>query len=286
MNYQGKLSLVTGGSSGIGLALAKQLAAQGSHVWLLARDPVKLDQACQEVLAARQSPDQKVGALSADVAQWDQVTKAVSDLTQQAGIPDLLFNCAGISQPGLFAEQDLTIYRQTMEINYFGTLNVTKALLPGMIQRRSGHIVNVSSIAGFLGVYGYSAYGPTKFAIRGLSDVMRFELAEHGIGVSVVFPPDTQTPQLEYENRYKPPILVELDKSNKVMTADGVADSILKGVARGRYVITPGGDSWLYFQLTNFFGLVYPVMDFMVAQARRAVQGHSGNGAAKDDSRH
>lgn len=285
MNYQGKLSLITGGSSGIGLALAKQLAAQGSNVWLLARDPQKLEQARQEVSAARQSQDQKVGTLTADVSQWDEVTKAAGDLVQQAGIPDLLFNSAGISQPGFFAEQDLDIFRKTMEINYFGTLYMTKALLPGMIQRRSGHIVNISSVAGFLGLYGYSAYGPTKFAIRGLSDSMRYELSEHGIGVSVVFPPDTQTPQLEYEIPYKPPILVELDKSNKIMTADSVAESILKGVARGRYTITPGGDSWLYFQLTNFFGLVYPVMDFMVAQGRRAVNSHNGNSAAKNDRR-
>jgi 3-dehydrosphinganine reductase len=159
-----------------------------------------------------------------------------------------------------------------MDVNYFGTLYAIQSLLPGMIARGSGHIVNLSSVAGILGVYGYSAYGPTKFAIRGLSDTLRYELAEHGIRVSVVFPPDTQTPQLEYENQYKPPLLVELDKNNKVLSAETVAKSILKGVARGQYIITPGFDSTLYYQLTNFFGLVYPVMEFMVAQARRAIR--------------
>jgi 3-dehydrosphinganine reductase len=169
-----------------------------------------------------------------------------------------------------------------IEINYFGTLHVLKAALPSMAARGSGYVVNISSLGGVLGVYGYSAYGPSKFAIRGLSDILRGELAEHGIGISVVFPPDTQTPQLEYETPFKPPVLVELDKSNKVLSAEAVANAILNGVARGRYVITPGFDSTLYFALTNFFGLVYPVMDMMVALARRTIRRAQGSVAAKD----
>lgn len=286
MDLQGKLSLVTGGSSGIGLALAKKLAAQGSHVWILARNPAKLEEACQEISDARQSTDQKINAVSADVSQFESISAAVDGIVKQAGTPDFLFNSAGIAEPGYVTQLDLDIYRKTMDINFFGTLYATRAVLPGMVQRGSGYIINISSIAGFLGLYGYSAYGPSKFAVRGLSDSMRYELAEHGIRVSVVFPPDTQTPQLDYENRIKPPIVVELDKANKVMTADAVADNILKGVAQKRYIITPGTDSSLYFKLTNFFGLVYPVMDLMVAQARRTLNGSNGNGAAKNNGRH
>ncbi len=272
MKYENKLALITGGSSGIGLALAQKLAAQGMRVWILGRDPAKLDAACQKIEAARRSPDQQVGTISADVTNFEQVSAALESFASSAGVPDLLVNCAGFAQPGLFAETAPDIFRQHMEINYFGTIHVIKALLPGMIRRGSGHIVNISSLAGMFGVYGYSAYGPTKFAIRGLSDTLRYELKEHGIGVSLVFPPDTQTPQLAYETPYKPPVLVELDKSNKVLSAEAVADAIVQGVARNRYIITPGFDSSLYFQLTNFFGLVYPVMDFMVAQARGALR--------------
>lgn len=286
MDLKGKLSLITGGSSGIGLALAKKLAAQGSHIWLFARDSNKLEAACQVISAACLDPTQKVGASSVDVSQYDQVTAAADKLIQNAGVPDLIFNSAGFAEPGYFSEQDLAIYRQAMDINYFGTLYTTRAFLPAMIQRRSGYIVNISSIAGFMGVYGYSSYSPSKFAVRGLSDIMRYELAEHGIHVSVVFPPDTQTPQLEYEQPFKPPVLVEIDKANKVMTADAVADAIIKGVSHGQYIITPGFDSSLYFKLTNFFGLVYPVMDFMIAQARRSLSRGNGNGAAKNNGRH
>ncbi len=286
LKFQGKSALITGGSSGIGLALAEKLSAQGANVCLLARDLSRLEAARQQVTAARLDSNQKIDIIQADVAAEEQVQAALSEYVQRSGVPDLLINSAGITQPGYFTELDLSIFRSLMEVNYFGTLNVLKALVPAMIKRGSGYIVNISSLVGFLSVYGYSAYGPTKFAVRGLTDTMRYELAEHGIRVSIVFPPDTQTPQLDYESQFKPPILVELDKSNKILQPDVVADAILKGVARGKYVITPGFDSSLYYHLTNFFGLVYPVMDFMVSQARRAVSRSNGNGAAQNDNSH
>lgn len=282
MDLKGKLCLVTGGSSGIGLALAKKLASQGSHVWLFARNPQKLEAACHEISTVCPDSSQKITATSVDVSQFDRVSAAAGEVIQRIGVPDLVINSAGVAEPGYFCEQDLSVYRQAMDINYFGTLYTTRAFLPGMIKRHSGHIVNISSIAGFMGVYGYSSYSPSKFAVRGLSDVMRYELAEHGIRVSVVFPPDTQTPQLEYEQSFKPPILVEIDKANKIMSAEAVAEAILKGVSRRQYVITPGFDSSLYFKLTNFFGLVYPVMDFMIAQARRSLPDRKENSAVNN----
>jgi 3-dehydrosphinganine reductase len=282
-----QLSLITGGSSGIGLALAKKLAARGANVWILARDQAKLDTACAEISASRQNSSQQVGSIAADITNLEQVSAALERFSTSTGVPNLLVNCAGFAHPGYFAEMDLDIFRATMDINYFGTLYVTKALLPGMIERRSGHIVNISSLAGLFGIFGYSAYGPSKFAIRGLSDIMRYELKEHGIRVSVVFPPDTQTPQLEYERPYKPPMTVELDKSSKVLSADAVASAILEGIIRERYIITPGFDSTLFYHLTNFFGIVYPAMDFMIALGRRSLRSRANpNGAANDDRSH
>lgn len=277
MDFAGKRALITGGSSGIGLALAKKLAAHGADVWILARDAARIETACAEIRAARRTESTRVGSITADVADAPGVGAALAEFAQREGAPDLLINSAGVTRPGYFTDLDLDVFREMMEINYLGTVAVIKALLPWMITRGSGYIVNVSSIAGFLSVYGYSAYGPSKFAVRGLSDVLRYELEEYGIRVSVVFPPDTQTPQLDFENPLKPPVLQKLDESNKVLTADAVAESILRNVARGRYIITPGFDSSLYFQLTNFFGLVYPVMGSMVRQARRAVGGAKNN---------
>lgn len=267
--FNGKLALVTGGSSGIGLAVAKKLAAQGANVVILGRDPNKLETARQELEASRLSPTQKVSTLQADVTDAAQIASLISN----DGAPDILINSAGVARPGEFENMGLDLFHWMMDINYFGTVNVTKSVLPGMIRRGSGHIVNISSIAGFLGTYGYTAYGATKFAIRGFSDALRNEIKPHGIHLSIVYPPDTKTPQLEEDNRYKMPLLVALEEGTEVMTAEAVADSILKGIARNRYVITPGWSSRFYYFLVGFlgWGLVYPIVDFFVADARSKV---------------
>ena len=277
-HFQGKTALITGGSSGIGLATALQLAESGANITLLARDPQKLAKACAEVRARCLSPQQKIETLTLDLTNVDHCAPALSAYCQEKGVPDYLFNFAGYAHPGEFKDLDLSIHRQTMEVNYFGTLNAIQAVVPFMIQKRSGTIVNISSIAGFLGIYGYSAYSPSKYAVRALSDVLRYELQEYGIRVSVVFPPDTQTPQLDYENQLKPEITKILDESNKVMTADAVAKSILKDTAKGKYNITPGFDSSFYFFLVNSVGgLTYFVMDRMIASARRRIQAGKNN---------
>jgi 3-dehydrosphinganine reductase len=283
MKFAGQRVLITGGSSGIGLALAKELARRGAHVYILARDPQKLQTACLELEAARQSSDQAVGTITADVANQAEVCDALRAFAEENGAPDLLINSAGVAHPGRFEDIPLETFRWMMEVNYFGTVHVIHALLPSMIQRRAGHIVNLSSVAGFLGVYGYSAYGPSKFAVRGLSDVLRCELAEYHIRVSVVFPPDTQTPQLDYENQYKPPILKKLDETNKVLTPEAVAEAILKGVARRKYIITPGFDSTLFYHMNNLLGnLSYRLMDFMLTQARRSLGAPGSHGSQQD----
>ncbi len=265
--FADKLALITGGSSGIGLALAKELAAQGARVWLTGRRKDALTAARLEVeRAAGRTPR----LFPADVSDYAQVEALLAEITHQDGVPDLVINSAGVTHPGYVQDIPLEIFRQMMDINYFGTVNVVKAVLPGMLARRSGQIVNISSGAGFLGVFGYSAYGASKYAVRGFSDVLRAEMKPHGIRVSIVFPPDTDTPQLAYETPFKPPETKAISGNAKVQSAEAVAAAILKGVARGRYIILPGFDIWLFYHLNNLLGnAVYPLMDWMVADARR-----------------
>lgn len=280
-SFHNQLALITGGSSGIGLALAVELTRLGASVWILARRPELLRQAQEKLEQARIHPGQSCGALSADVSDPESVAGALRQLEQAAGIPDLLINSAGVAHPGVSESLPLEIFRWNMEVNYFGSVHVTQALLPAMIRRGSGHIVNVSSLAGVLGLYGYSAYGPSKYAIRGYSDVLRAELKPLGIRVSIVFPADVQTPQLEYENRFKPAVTKELGGGGGPMTPETVAKHIVKGIRRNRYIITPGVQSTLFYYLVHFTGnLIYPVMDLLIAQAMRK------NGLPKDDAGH
>jgi len=274
-SFVNKVVLVTGGSSGIGLATARLLAQQGAHIYLIASRSARLASALALVKGTCCSPDQRCGAVTADVADNAQVEKAVAQVVESAGVPDLLINSAGVAQPGYVQEIKLDTFRWMMDVNYYGTLHVTKALLPAMIERRSGYIVNISSVAGFLGWFGYSAYGASKYAVRGFSEVLRVEMKPYGIGVSLVYPQDTDTPQLSYENQFKPVETKALAGNTGAMTAEAVANSILKGVTRGRFAILPGLEGKLLYRFSPLLGdAVYPIMDLLIAQAQRANRNH------------
>ncbi|MGB9897315.1 SDR family oxidoreductase [Thermanaerothrix sp.] len=264
--FNGRLALITGGSSGIGLALAHRLLAEGARVALLARDGQKLDQARARLLAS--FPQGEVSLWRADVANAPQVTTVLQTLLEQLGAPDLLVNSAGVARPGRFEDLPLDVFDQMIAVNYLGTVYVTKALVPAMLERGSGHIVNISSVAGFLNIYGYTAYGASKFAVRGFSDALRMELKPRGIGVSLVFPPDTDTPQLAYENQFKPEVTRALAGSAGVLSPDVVAQEILRGIRRGAYIILPGFETKVIYLLSRLLGAgVNPILDAMVRNA-------------------
>jgi 3-dehydrosphinganine reductase len=269
MDFSGKLILITGGSSGIGLATACQLSRLGANIWILARDSKKLEGALQQIQEAARSADQQFGMLSADVTNWQEIKDVLTQWKSQIGIPDILINSSGIVEPGYFEETPLETFHLMMDVNYFGMLHVIKNLIPDMIARRSGHIVNISSGAGFVGWYGYGAYGPSKYAVRGLCEQLRTEMKPFGIKVSVVFPFDTQTPQLEYEDTRKPPETKALSSMiGSPVKAEFVAKTILNGITHGNFYIIPGLDVKVLFFLYNAFpGLVLPILDYLVKLA-------------------
>jgi len=268
----GKLAIITGGSSGIGFAAARCLLEDGVRVQLLARRLNVLENARVALLNQTGREEGAVGICPVDVTDFPQVKAMIDEIIARAGTPDLLINSAGITYPGEFMSLDMEVFHSLMEVNYFGTVNLIRAVLPAMLEKKGGHIVNISSVAGFLGTYGYSAYGASKYAVRGLSDVLRAELKPKGICVSVVFPPDTQTPQLEWEEAYKPAITRELASTAKVMSAEAVAKEILHGIKKRKYLILPGLESKLFYFLDHLPGnLVYPVMDILIRSAIKKI---------------
>lgn len=268
--YQGRLALITGGSSGIGLALAKQLAEAGARVWLLARHENKLQSACSSLFGANGNNH---GFLAADVSEWKQVQPALERFQREVGVPDLLINSAGVTHPGYVQDIPLEIFHEMIDIDYLGIVHMVKAVLPGMIQRGSGTIVNICSAAGYMGVFGYSAYGAAKYAVRGFTDVLRGEVKPLGLHVSLVFPPDTDTPQLAYENTIKPFETREIAGNAGMLAPEKVAQEILTGVQRGRYTIVPGLENKVFYRLSGLVGdALYPIMDMMISQARRKKQ--------------
>lgn len=275
-DVRGRKALVAGGSSGIGLELSKLLAGAGCSVTILGRSMEKLAAAQGEIAA--QKPDQQgdCAILQADITESELLTATLSAWIAENGVPDILVNCAGASRPGMFLDVSPEDFRAMMDVNYFGTVNVTRAILPGMLERAAGHIVFLSSVAGFLGMVGYTAYAPAKFAVRGFADSLRTELQGSGVRLSIVFPPDTETPGLVHERPFQPPVLRAMNENAKAMSARDVAAATFKGIQRNRYLVTPGFDSSFYFKLVGLLGggLVYPVLDLFLADARRKVRLH------------
>jgi 3-dehydrosphinganine reductase len=270
MDFHNQHAIITGGSSGIGRATACLLTRRGAHVSIIARRQELLDETLAELEALRANPAQRLRVYSADVTDWEQTQQAIATLTVDGYSPDILINAAGFAHPGYFEELPLNIFRYTMDTDFFGTLHPIKTALPTMMERRSGHIVNFSSVAGFLGVFGYTAYGAAKFAVRGFSDVLRQEMKPYGVHVSVVFPPDTDTPQLHYENQFKPLETRRIAGAAKALTADQVAQALVRGIERRQAYILPGFDAKLYFLLSNgFSGLFRWYFDRVIAKARR-----------------
>lgn len=262
INYLNKNIIVTGGSSGIGSSLVKELLNLGANVWVIARNEGRI----LDLQSQLSDKKQLINYFLADIRNLTELETIATGLQKEGKVVHGLINSAGVAEPGEFGKMTIDKYRWLMDINYFGTVQSVMAFLP--LMQSGSFIVNISSIAGYLGVYGYTAYGASKFAVRGFTDVLRSELKPRNIHVSIVFPPDTQTPQLAYEEQFKPDITKIIAGSAKVMSPEKVAHAIINGINKGKYLIFPGFESKFYYHLSNFLGpLVFPLMDFMVSQA-------------------
>ncbi len=293
--FRGKNVIIPGGSSGIGKATAELLSGEGANVFVIARDRRKLAWALEDIKAEGGDPDQENGAFSADVTDYQNIEDAVGAVEEVSGACDILINCAGIVYPGYFEELPLSTFREQMNVNYFGTLHAVRAVVSQMMTRRDGHIVNVASMGGVVGGFGYTAYAASKFAVFGFTEALRAEMKPHGIRVSLVLPPDTDTPQLRQERELQPLELKMitgavkpkefkrpsevvaywltrwlLTDNGKPMSTDRVAAAIVRGIRRGDFLIFPDAKLRLAYRLRGF---VIPLgnwaQDQLAAVARR-----------------
>lgn len=183
-DLSGRTVLVTGGSRGLGLLIARELVAQGARVAIGARDEETLDRARQDLLA-RGGP---VAAIRCDVTNRASVERLVRATTDRLGSIDALVNCAGTITVGPMRQMDLEDFHRAMDTNFWGALHAILAVLPVMRGRGAGRIVNVASIGGRVSVPHLLPYSASKFALVGLSEGLRAELAADGIEVTTVCP--------------------------------------------------------------------------------------------------
>ena len=266
--FEQKNVYITGGSSGIGLATAKMLAAEGANVLIFSRSRDRLDQALGEIEGHRKSEGQRFSAMRLDVSQNQEVNRVMAAAVEQFGTPDLLINSAGKAVPRPFEEISYEQFDDIMKTNFYGVWNSVQALLPHMKQR-GGHIANVSSMAGFIGVFGYADYGASKFAMMGFSETLRMELKQYNIRVSVLCPPDTNTPGYELENQTKPPETWAIGETAKLIEPEVVARALLKGIQKGKYMILANAEGWLIYWAKRYVPFV---LDGMLERAVKRAQ--------------
>ncbi|GAB3250642.1 SDR family oxidoreductase [Chitinimonas naiadis] len=183
MDYQGKVVWVTGATSGIGEALALAFAARGAKLVLSARRADEL----ARVKAACQNPERHL-IVTLDLADPGTFAAKVAEVEAHFGHIDVLVNNAGLSQRSLARDTLLSVDRHLMDVNYLGTVALSKAVLPGMLARRDGHLVTITSLVGKFGTPMRSSYAASKHALHGFFDSLRAELWRDGIRVSLVCP--------------------------------------------------------------------------------------------------
>lgn len=268
---EGSNAIITGGSSGIGFATAEALLAKGANVAIVARDADKLERAESMLKERRVSPEQRVLSVSADLSRFETARAAITQIVQQDFTPDILVNSAGVIIPGEFEKLTTEEFLRNVEHGFLSVVWPCKAVVPLMLAAGRGHIVNVSSVAGYLGIYGYTSYSAAKYAVMGFTEALRFEMKPHDISVHVVCPPDTDTPALAHEKELRPPETDVIAGNIKPVPPAQVARAIVKGIEKDRYYIIPDALSRFYFRLKGLLPEVFfAIVDGDVRKARKA----------------
>lgn len=183
-SLKGKVALVTGAGKGIGKAIAVALANEGVHVGLIARTEKDVQAVAEEIEAL----GVKASYATADVSNRKAIEAAVAKLQSDLGSIDILINNAGTGTFGKFLELEPEVWENQIKINVFGVYYTTRAVLPQMIERKTGDIINISSTAGKNGAAVTSAYSASKFAVFGLSESLMQEVRKHNIRVTALAP--------------------------------------------------------------------------------------------------
>lgn len=272
--------LITGAASGIGRATAQAAAAEGAHLFLTDVNAALLATTAGQI---RDSGGSVRLAEAADVSDHEAVLALAERVHTEAGAMDVVMNIAGVSAWGTIRSLPHSTWQRMVDINLMGPINVMEAFVPAMIDAgRGGHLVNVSSAAGIIGMPWHAAYSASKFGLRGVSEVLRFDLRRHGIGVSLVCPGGVATPLTQTVD------IAGVDKASKAFqraqarfhkraaSPEEAAEAILEGVRRNRYWVYTSNDIRAIHALQRYFPpgyvLAMRVMNLGANKALPAVQ--------------
>ncbi len=261
--FAGKRCLVTGAASGIGRATALRLAAQGAELYLTDRnrDGLELTVADARALGGRVTQYRAL-----DIADYDEVATFSADIHGTHPSMDLVFNIAGVSAWGTVDRLTHEQWSKMIAINLMGPIHVIETFVPPMVAAgRGGHLVNVSSAAGLVALPWHAAYSASKYGLRGLSEVLRFDLARHRVGVSLVVPGAVNTPlvntvEIAGVDREDPRVARWVNRfTGHAVSPENAAEKILAGVAKNRYLIYTSPDIWALYAFKRLAWWPYSV---------------------------
>ncbi|MDI5949180.1 3-ketoacyl-ACP reductase [Flavobacterium yafengii] len=232
-DLKNKNALITGAGKGIGKAIALALAKEGVNIILVARTQEEIDSVAAKVRSLRV----KALAITADVADINSVNAAVAKALAEFGSIDILINNAGIAAFGKFLELEPTDWERIIQVNLMGTYYVTRAVLPNMIERQTGDIINISSTAGLSGNALTSAYSASKFAVLGLTESLMQEVRKHNIRVTALTPSTVATDMAKELN-------LTDGNPEKVMQAEDMAELIIAQLKLNRRVFIKNSSIW------------------------------------------
>ncbi len=275
----GRRVLITGAASGIGLATAHAAAAAGAELVLTDVQVAGLDAA---VAAIRAAGGTVAFSAPADLADHEAVVALAAAVHAAGGSVDVVMNVAGISTWGAVEALEHRHWRRTVDVDLMGPISVIECFVPPMIEAgRGGHLVNVASAAALIGLPWHAPYSAAKFGLRGVSEVLRFDLRRHGIGVSLVCPGAVRTPLVGTVD------IVGIDRDHpdvakltrhferRAVTPEHVAAQILEGIRRNRYLVHTSADIRLAYWAQRMFPPGYALAmrllnDRLIGAARRA----------------
>jgi NAD(P)-dependent dehydrogenase (short-subunit alcohol dehydrogenase family) len=261
---QSKKCFITGAASGIGRAVAEAAAAEGAELFLTDINEAAL---ATVVAGIRSKNGTVLDYRSLDVADFQAVQDFARDIHAAHGSMDIVMNVAGIAIWGSVENLKHSQWRRTIDINLMGPIHVLESFLPEMIREaRGGHVVNVSSAAGLFGLPWHAAYSASKFGLRGVSEVLRFDLRRHGIGVSLVCPGGVNTGLVQTINiqgvDMNDPEIVALKKrfTRHATTPQKAATAILKGIKANRYMVFTSPDIVVGYWFQRKFAWPYEIV--------------------------
>ena len=275
--FSGALTLVTGAGSGIGRATALLVAQRGGRLVLT---DIQADGLAGTIalLAEAGHVDAVAHDEALDLTDADAVVAFAGRVHEAAGAVDVVMNVAGISTWGRIQDLDLAHWRRTVEVDLMGPIHVMHAFVPAMIEAgRGGHVVNVSSAAGLFGLPLHAPYSAAKFGLRGVSEVLRFDLAAHDIGVTLVCPGAVATPlvgtvDIVGVDRTDPRVVKAIRGFEKhAVSPEKAAEAMIRGVEKGRHTAFTSADIRFGWYAQRYFPIGYSVFMHVMNRAARRI---------------